>query len=174
MKAARTLIWLAVIAGLLAPACLSGQDVIPAHLSNTYRLRLAMRSQRVRAGEAPVAMLTMKNLTDHTIDVGGCKTERVWVQGEHGEPPTTYRGRNANGRLLPGESPLQCTAVASTPLQPDTSITFHFDLLEYYDLHEPGRYTGYLDMPSEEGWLRTDPVAFEITAEDPAKDRKTQ
>jgi hypothetical protein len=178
MKAVRSLIWLAAIAAMFAPGCLrlDGQEAIPAHKSNTLYLTIAMEKERVRAGESPKALLTLMNLTDHVIQIGDCANPPtlVWVQGERGDPPTTAWGRGAMGRLLPGEPELPCTLNVPFPLSPGATTTRGFILGAFYDLHEPGRYKVYLDVPSAEGLLRTDTVAFEVTAGDPAKDKKTQ
>jgi hypothetical protein len=178
MKAVRVLTWLAVIAAVFAPGFLrlDGQEAIPAHKSNTFRLTIAMEKERVPVGESPKALLTVKNLTDHVIQLWSCAAPPtlVWIQGEHGEPPTTAWGRGAMGRLLPGEPELMCTLNLPFPLAPGDTTTHGFILDAFYDLHEPGKYKVYLDFPSEEGLLRTDTVTFEVIAADPAKDKKTQ
>ncbi len=179
MKEVRSLIWLAAIAAALAPGCLclNGQEVIPAHKSNTLYLTVAMEKEKLHVGQPPRVLLTAKNLTDHLVRVpgDGCGSYvRVWVQGEHGEPPTTLREREATGRLLPGEASLPCGSNANAPLAPGESATRTF-LLEYlYDIHEPGTYKVYLDVPSAEGSLRTDTVTFEVIAGDPSKEKIAQ
>jgi len=173
MKTVCSLIWLAVIVTVFAPVCLrlDGQEVMPAHKSNTFYLTIAMEKQMLPVGQPPRVLLTTKNLTDHLISAPGdsCgSVVRIWVQGEHGEPPTTLRERGATGRLLPGEGSLQCTLVADMPpLAPGESTTRTFLLEYFYDLQVPGKYTVYLEVPSPEGWLRTDTVTFQIVAGEP-------
>lgn len=173
MRPVPVLISVAVFAAVFAPACLrlAGQEVIPAHKSNIFRLIVAMEKQILPVGQPPRVVLTIKNLTDSLIRVpgDGCRQGvRVWVQGEHGEPPTTARERQATERLLPGDARLECTVVAdSRPLDPGESTTRTFLLEFLYDLQVPGKYNMYLDVPSPEGWLRTDTVTFQIVAEEP-------
>jgi hypothetical protein len=170
MKTVRSLIWVAVIVTVLGPGFLrlDGQEVIPADKSDTFRLTVAMEKQTLPIGQPPRVLLTTKNLTDHLIPAPGDRcgsVVRIWVQGEHGEPPTTLRERDATGRLLPGEGTLQCTLVADIPpLGPGESTTRTFLLEAFYDLQAPGKYNVYLEVPSPDGWLRTDTVAFQIVA----------
>lgn len=169
MKMVRALVRLVVIVTAFAPGCLrsDGQQVIPAHKSNTLYLTVAMEKQTLPVGQPPRVVLTIKNLTDHSIPVpgDGCGAyTRVWVQGERGEPPTTLRERHDTGRLPPGEADLPCTLNASEPLVPGESTTRTFMLEYLYDLRVPGKYTAYLEVPSPEGWLRTDTVTFQIVA----------
>lgn len=172
MKTVRSLIWLAVIVTVFAPGCqrLDGQEVIPAHKSNTFYLTITMEKQTLPVGQPPRVRLTIKNLTDHVIRVpgDGCGSDiRVWVRGEHGEPPTTLRERHDTGRLPPGEADLPCSLNANVPLAPGESTTRTFLLEYFYDLQEPGKYAVYLEVPSPEGWLRTDSVTFQIVAGEP-------
>jgi hypothetical protein len=126
-----------------------------------------MEKKQVQAGESPRVSLVIENVSDENIDLNDCFDEpRVWVQGEHGEPPTTYRERWSTSRLLPGEPELACTLNMTHRLAPGDSITRHIILNYLYDLHQPGKYSMYVEFPSKEGWLRTDPMDFEVLAAD--------
>ena len=90
--------------------------------------------------------------------------------GEHGEPPTTYRERFATMRLLPGEAPLDCTLNMTWSLAPGESLTKQILLKYLYDLHEPGKYSVFVEFPTGESWLRTNTVTFHLAAgEAPAR-----
>jgi hypothetical protein len=157
----------AAAVSILGCLCLAAQSVIPAHMSNTVFVTTAMEKERVQVGESPKVFVTIKNLTDHAIYVGGCDSVRFYVQGEKGEPPTTRIERDFTGRLNPGEAPLPCTAVVIQQINPGGSYTSSAELKYFYDLSLPGKYAVYVEVTSPEGWLRTDPVQFEILAKGP-------
>ncbi len=170
MKKVRAQISFAAIAMVFALRCLrfDGQEIIAAHKSNTFYLTIAMEKQTLPVGQFPRVVLTIKNLTHHIIELDGCRPgATVWVQGEHGEPPTTLEERDDTGRLLPGETSLPCTATLIFPLWPGKSTTRTFLLEDFYDLQLPGKYTVYIEFPSPEGRLRTDTVKFQIVAGEP-------
>ena len=135
--------------------------------SDIYAVSISMDdSKSAYASMSPSVALVIKNISDKSISRDDCSSEaRVWVQGEHGEPPTTYRGRFNTSRLLPGEPDLMCTLNMSWRLAPGESTTKHYLLKDLYDLHEPGKYSVYLEFPTTEGLVRTNTVRFEVLKE---------
>ena len=172
----RCLIVAAIVSFLTASAAASAQSNEIANQSDTFAIRIAMEKEMLQIGQPPRVRLTIWNLTDLWIKMPGdpCagQATRVWVQGEHGEPPTTSRERMDTGRPLPGDQPLFCTLNAGYPLlspasTPADTATETY-LLEYlYDLRSPGKYTVYLDVPCPKGWVRSNTVTFQIVAGEP-------
>jgi hypothetical protein len=166
----RSLVAAITVAALAGVAAAHAQSDAPLQHSDTFAVQIAMQNRTLQVGQPPRLIKTVTNLTNHVIPVpgDGCiKDERLWVQGEHGEPPTTLRERDATGRLLPGEGSLQCSLVANMPpLAPGESTSRTFLLEFFYDFQVPGKYTAYLEVQSPEGWLRTNTVTFEIVAGD--------
>jgi hypothetical protein len=177
MKALYSLLWLCAGAAIFVHGCiqLEAQKVIPAHESNYLLVTIAMEKERVHVGESPIVTMVIENVSDETINLNDCMDDpRVWVQGAHGEPPTTYRERFSTGRLLPGEPDLACTLNMTYSVAPGASITRHIILDSFYDLREPGKYTVYVEFPSREGLLRTDPIKFEILAAEPVSTKDSK
>ena len=150
------------------PTCggieLCAQKVIPAHESNYLLVTITMEKRQVHVGESPKVILMIQNVSDRAVTVNGCAAERFYVQGEKGEPPTTFIERDYTDRLLPGESPLGCTLVASVTLNPGGIFKGSALLSYFYDLGAPGKFTVFAEVASPEGWLRTDPIGFEVLA----------
>jgi len=170
MKVFCYLLWLGGMAAAFNGGCveLNAQKVIPAHESNYLLVTITMEKRQVHVGESPKVILTIQNVSDHAVTVNGCATDRFYVQGEKGEPTTTFIERDHTNRLLPGESPLGCTLVASVTLNPGGTFKGSALLSYFYDLSAPGKYTVYAEVASPEGWLRTDPIGFEVLTADPA------
>jgi hypothetical protein len=134
--------------------------------SSTLAVSVALEKEKVPAGEAPRAVLTIKNLSDHSVSM---RTDmlnyRVRVEGQAGEMPTTLYHRQVSGRMLPGERPLAGGGVV-LGIAPGDSDTRSFDLTRYYDLKVPGRYSVRIDVLDEASgeWLRTNTAQFEVEA----------
>lgn len=140
--------------------------------SDGYAVSISMERETVSASQSPTALFVIKNVSDKRIDRDDCSSDpRVWVHGEHGEPPTTYRERASTLRLLPGEPELACTLNMSWSLAPGESRTKRILLSYLFDLHQPGKYSVYLDFPVPEGWLRTNTVTFYVVPEDRSEDK---
>lgn len=156
---------IAVVGVFLGTTCLDsagGQTLGAIYHSDTYAVTISM--DRDPAYPSPSVLLVVKNISDKRIDSNDCSNDpRVWVQGEHGEPPTTYRERFGTLRLLPGEPDLACTVNMSYSLEPGESRTKHVLLKYLYDLHESGKYSVYVEIPAPEGWLRSNTAKFEVS-----------
>jgi hypothetical protein len=140
--------------------------------SDTYAVSVFMEKKTVPVSLAPIVSLAIKNISDRIISRDDCSSlPRVWVQGEHGEPPTTYRERDATQRLQPGESPLPCTLNIDWSIAPGETLTKHILLKYLYDLSQPGEYSVYLEFPTGDGWLRTNTVNFSVVADKSAPDK---
>lgn len=133
--------------------------------AHTYAVSISMEKETFASDQDAIVNLAIKNISDKVISRDDCSSyPKVWVQGEHGEPPTTYRERDATMRLLPGEAPLACTLNMTWSLAPGETLTKHI-LLEYlYDLHQPGKYSVYVEFPTGDGLLRTNTVTFQVAA----------
>jgi hypothetical protein len=142
------------------------------HPSNWYSVSISMEKETVTPSQPPVVNLAIKNISDRIVYRDDCSSDpRVWVQGEHGEPPTTFRERFGTGRLLPGEAPLACTLNLTYAINPGETYTKHI-LLEYlYDLRQPGTYSVYVEYPTGEGFLRTNTATFHMVAEATVKEK---
>jgi len=144
------------------PHSASGQT--PNAISQSDRYYVAISMDKDPAYDAPSVLLVIKNISDKRISTDDCRMDvRVWVQGEHGEPPTTERERDATSRLRPGDHPLMCDLNVSYSIDPGETLTKHIPLKFLYDLQEPGKYSVYLEFPVPEGWLRSNTTQFEIT-----------
>jgi hypothetical protein len=160
---------LVLIGSLIVAGARVGRAQTPnaVYHSNSYAVSISMEGEtftpkvKFTPSEPPSVNLVIRNISDQQIALNDCAImPRVWVQGEHGEPPTTYREREATMRLLPGEAPLSCTLNMTYSLAPGESMTKHVLLRYLYDLHETGKYSVYLEFPVPDGWLRTKAVDF--------------
>ena len=162
-----------LIATLIAFAtiCLNsanGQTPDAVTHSGTYAISISM--DKGPAYPPPSVLLVIKNVSDKRINTDDCSTyPRVWVQGEHGEPPTTERERDATARLQPGDHGLSCTLNMSWSLDPGESKEKHILLNYLYDLHQPGKYSVYVEFPVPEGWLRSNTTQFEVSNSGPGQ-----
>ncbi len=163
----------AILASVLVAFASSAQSILLPNQSDTFAVRIAMEKETLPVGQSPRVQLMVWNLTDRFIAMPGDQclgpSTRVWIQGEHGEPPTTARERQDTGRPLPGDEQLECTLVANNPPLSPASMPFDTAtrtfLLEYlYDLRTPGKYTVYIDVPCAKGWIRSNTVTFQIVS----------
>ena len=131
---------------------------------------LALPQKQIPAGHKPWVVLTVENL-------GGNVTiafpeDRVHVEGETGEAPTTLYQRQLTHTLRPGEREL-----ASGGYEPEIWPTFSsdrkYDLSLFYDLSKPGKYTVYIEVldvsapETQHGaglWVRSETAQFEVEA----------
>lgn len=129
-----------------------------------------MGTYRLEKGETVTGDLTITNLSDEDLEL--CPFSRsctVHVVGEKGEPPTTYRQRDATGRLLPGEPSLARTLYIAWIVAPGETDTHHWLLNAFYDLSGPGKYTLSFEVcdPKTNEFLRSNKVSFTVAS--PAK-----
>jgi hypothetical protein len=131
---------------------------------------IGLPQKQIPAGQKPWAFLTVENL-------GGNVTiafprDRVHVEGEAGEPPTTLYQRQVTQTLQPGEPQLRMGGF-EPEIWPTFSSDRKYDLSGFYDLSKPGKYTVYievLDVSAPETkhgtglWVRSKTVPFEIQA----------
>jgi len=161
-------ILISLVTTLLSSA--SGQTPDAVSHSDTYAVSISM--DKGPTYPPPSVLLVLKNISDKRINTDDCSTyPRVWVQGEHGEPPTTERERDATLRLQPGDHALACTLNMSWSLDPGESREKHILLNYLYDLHEPGKYSVYVELPVPEGWLRSNTAQFEVSESGPGQKR---
>ena len=140
----------------------NGQTPDAVNHSDTYAVSISMDKGMTYPPQS--VSLVLKNISDKRINTDDCSTyPRVWVQGEHGEPPTTERERDATLRLQPGDHALACTLNMSWSLDPGELREKHILLNYLYDLHEPGKYSVYVELPVPEGWLRSNTTQFEVS-----------
>lgn len=175
MKAIRIWGLTFVITGLVWANTRTGNAQTPnaVYHSDAYAVSISMEKEIIPASQSPIVSLVIKNISDKRIDRNDCSSDpRVWVRGEHGEPPTRYRERFSTQRLLPGEPDLACTLNMTWSLAPGEVRTEHFLLKYLYDLHNPGKYSVYVEFPTEAGWLRANKVDFQVLAEGSVQDER--
>lgn len=113
------------------------------------------------------ADLTVTNQSDESLDLCPWNDScTVHVMGENGEPPTTYRQRNATHRLLPGEAPLNTTLNVGWFVAPGKTDTNHWILKDLYGLSAPGKYTLHFEVqdPKTREVLRSNTVSFSVAS----------
>jgi hypothetical protein len=139
---------------------------------------LAVPQKQIPAGQKPSAILTVELLGGNLTTV--FPEDRVHVEGEMGEAPTTLYQRQVTHTLRPGEPGLMSGGFEPT-IGPTVSIdgepTFSsdrtYDLSLFYDLSKPGKYTVYIEVldvstpETERGaglWVRSQTEQFEVEA----------
>ena len=130
-------------------------------------IKASIGTYRLDAGDTLTGELTITNLSDQVLELCPWSDScTVHVIGEKGEPPTTYRQRDATHRLLPGEAPLGRTLYAGWFIAPGKTDTHHWILKDLYDLSAPGKYTLYFDVrdPKTEEMLRSNTAPFTVAA----------
>ena len=122
-----------------------------------------MNKDHVPIGQMPLAILTVKNLTDHEVSIHD-HMYQVHVDGDNGEAPTTLAQRRRTGKLRPGESDLRADENFLWTLSPGESGVRKFQLAYFYDLNSPGQYEVYAEVvdPATRKQLRTNTVMFEM------------
>jgi hypothetical protein len=132
---------------------------------------IALPKKQISAGQKPWVVLTVENLGGN-VQIA-FPEDRVHVEGEAGEPPTTLYQRQVTHTLRPGERELMMGGFEPTIL-PTFSIDRKYDLSLFYDLSKPGKYTVYievLDISAPETkhgaglWVRSKTVPFQIQAQ---------
>jgi hypothetical protein len=133
--------------------------------SEIVELNIAVPQERIAIGATPWVYLTVKNLSGEEINY---PRDRVYVEGENGEPPTTLLQRQLTHRLKPGEPSILGGGFEPT-IEPGNSFTRKYDLSQLYDLSKPGKYTVFIevsdDVHSNRGkgkWVRSSTATFEI------------
>ena len=163
---------------LIAANCTSlfAQTAQPASKSRTVALTIELEKAVFVIGEKPWAILTMKNTSRQEFCLSTSPDLfRVHVEGPSGEAPQTEWHRHLNGDFRPGDAPSPPEAEATCrPIQPKESDFEGFNLLMYYNLSAPGKYSVYLEALDPSGpqdasglWLRTNTVLFEILPKKP-------
>lgn len=138
--------------------------------SDSIAVNLSIEKEQVAIGQSPWAILTVKNLSNHEIPLHGWMC-RAHVEGEKGEPSTTYVQRAITHRLRPGEADLRGDEYFIPLISPGESYIQKYQLVYLYDLGVPGKYTVYVEVmdPSTQKsstpkWLRTNTVQFTMQA----------
>lgn len=155
----RTILGLAL--SVTFAACCIALNAQVSSQSNTLAVSISMQTTQVPIGQSPVVLLTIKNLTDNYASLPP-DLYRVHVVGKNGEPPTTLFQRQITQQLRPGETDILRGGV-TVDLPPSETKTDKFNLLYFYDLNVPGKYSVYLDVLDSSGkrkWLRTNTVQF--------------
>ena len=134
--------------------------------SATLGLSLTVPKGQVPMGQIPWVSLTVKNLSN--ADILFPDEERVHVEGEKGEPPTTLRQRQLTHTLQAGEQTLMGGGYEPT-IEQGTSFTRKYDLTKLYDFSKPGKYVIYIEVLDESAsknnagvWVRSNTVQLEI------------
>jgi hypothetical protein len=164
-----TTIALATIGGMVVYGQASSTEVRSATLagrSATMVLSLAVPKENISEGQTPWVFLTVKNLSQDGMPF---PQDRVHVEGEKGEPPTTLFQRQLTHKLLPGEQEVRDTGYGPF-IEPGASFTRKYDLTKLYDLSSPGKYSVYVDVLDHSAsknnagvWVRSNTAKFEIT-----------
>lgn len=147
----------------------SVQSVLPPRTQPSLAIKASIGTYRLDAGDTLTADLTITNLSTQVSELCPWSDScTVHVIGENGEPPTTYRQRDATNRLLPGEAPLERTLYAGWFIAPGKTDTHHWILKDLYNLSTPGKYKLYFDVrdPKTEELLHTDVIPFTVAASD--------
>lgn len=128
---------------------------------------IVMEKDKVPVGQMPMAILTVKNLTDQEIVIHNSMYQ-AYVEGDKGEAPTTLEQRRLTHRLRPGEADLRGDEMVIWTLRPGESGVRRFQLGYLYHLNSPGKYKVYIEVvdPTTRKPLRTKSVTFEIVAPD--------
>jgi len=144
---------------------IAAQTAASAPKPNSIAISLKMKEQQVPVGQSPWAILSVKNLTDESMEIHNY-TYRVYVEGDKGEPPTTLVQRQMTGRFKPGDVPLRMDENALWSIAPGRSDEHSFQLTYLYDLSEPGEYSVYAEVmdPYSHKLLRTNTVQFKVQA----------
>jgi hypothetical protein len=157
-------------------AALVAQSKAPAGQAPAISITLSLQKQEFATGERPLAVLTVKNISDRTVSSlrGDTSDFRVKVEWEKGEAPKTsyhrrIRGERYPGELRPGETPLPLGSAVLIPIPPGGTEIKEVDLAAFYELTNPGEYTAYVEVWDRvsKTRLRTNTVQF--TMEAPAK-----
>jgi hypothetical protein len=145
----------------------TGQSASWESESPRLALNLALLQEHIPAGHTPVALLTVRNPSKTDMPF---PKDRVHVEGENGESPTTLLQRQLTHRLRRGEKEIRSGGFEPLILA-GASSTRKYDLERFYDLSEPGKYTVYIEVldaaASKDNagvWLRSNTVSFEIEA----------
>jgi hypothetical protein len=156
---------LAAITFLSVCSPVYGQTASSTAQPASIAVSIAMDKDHVPIGQIPLAILTVKNLTDHEVVIHD-SMYRAYVEGKEGEPPTTRAQRQMTGRLRHGEAPLRGDEMSLWTVAPGESGVRKFQLSYLYDLSTPGQYKVYAEVidPTTRRRLRTNTVYFEMQA----------
>jgi hypothetical protein len=153
---------LAVLAASIGDA---QSGVSPSVSRPSIAISAASGTYRLDTGDTLTGELTVTNLSNENLELCPWSDScTVHVMGEKGEPPTTYRQRDATHRLLPGESPLERTLYVGWLIAPGKADTHHWIVNKLYDLSSPGKYTLYFEVqdPKTHKMLRSNTVPFSV------------
>jgi hypothetical protein len=133
--------------------------------SASITISLAVDKDRIPLGQSPWAILTIKNLTGHELDIHD-DTVRVHVEDEKGERPTTPVQRSITGKVRAGDPFIPGDEQWLWSIAPGASSQHKYLLSFFYDLSAPGNHTVYIDIldPMSHRWMRTNTAKFKMEA----------
>ena len=132
-------------------------------------LRIVVPVEHIPMGQTPWVSLTVKNLSSNEI---AYPDDRVYVEAEKGEPPTTLHQRQVTHRPRPGEPAIKPTGFRPV-IEPGGSYTMKYNLSGFYDFKQSGRYTVYIEVldtlapeakTGDGSWVRSPVATFEVQA----------
>jgi hypothetical protein len=129
-------------------------------------LSIAVPKNKLPAGQSPVIIFGVENVSPSDFVIHDYMY-RLHVDGEHGEPPTTYRQRLITHKLRAGEAEMGSDEWVEWRIFPGMSDDRRLQVSGYYDVSAPGKYSAYVEVedPTSGKWLRTRTVKFEIVTE---------
>lgn len=161
MRKAQTVVSSFVLFFAFVCNCLQGQNTKAESQPVGIALSIAVQKSKVPAGQSPIVIFGVENLGPREIAV---HDYIFHVEGENGEPETTYIQRLITHKLRTGEAEMRADAYAVWTIMPGTSEDRKIKVSELYDVSSPGKYTAYVEVmdPSSKKWVRTRTVKFEI------------
>jgi hypothetical protein len=152
---------------------LDAQAPSPASQSPSVTVSIVLEKDHLTVGQKPWAILTIKNISHQELIISTAShLIRVHVEGKDGELSRTEQHRHIHGDYRFGyggclvDGLVLCGLIA-----PGSSDFERFDLTEYYDLSEAGKYSVYMEIYDPLGpkdgsgiWLRTNTARFKIQA----------
>lgn len=147
----------------IAAVCTSLKAQTPSQAArSTFGVSIAMKQSEVPAGQAPWVTIHVKMLRDTQFSL---LEHLPHVEGEAGELPRTMYHRQR--RHESGVPPLAGDLHSVFPIEykAGESTIRNLDLMKYYDLSTPGKYSVYVEYRDESGnWQRTNTVQFTMQA----------
>ncbi len=158
----------AIVAVAVCNVFLGAQTVAATNQTDSISVSIALDKNHFTVGQTPWVLVTMNNLTDHSLPFH-FDTIRLHIEGENGEPPTKLRQRIATGKLLPGETSLSEDGNEEMVIPAENSRIQKIDVRYFYDLNVPGKYSVYADVkdPVSGKFMHTKTVQFEISPPGP-------
>ena len=161
---------IALVAGV--QACAHAQaGPSPKGSDDVLAVSATVKQENVPVGQTPEVVVLIENRSNLRLCLSTSSLHySVHVDGEKVQPQETEQQRHRHGEFRPGDhSDLMDGPVVCRDTSPGIPWRRIFDLSQFYDMSQPGRYTAYVDVLDEytkraEGgtWLRTNRVHFEI------------